>query len=135
GLFAELAAPGDSLLDAGCGAGHFFHSLRRRGLHLEYYGIDATEPFIRMGRDALALYGLPAERLQCLRIEDLCGEVDHVLCMNVLSNLDNFHRPLERLLHVARKSVVLRESIKDGASTTYVRDEYLDPGVDLRVHV
>jgi SAM-dependent methyltransferase len=134
-LLAAEAREGDSLLEAGCGAGHFFHSLRRRRVPLDYFGIDATETFIRIGREELATFGLPAERLQCLRIEDLMGEADHVLCMNVLSNIDNYHRPLERLLHAARKSVILRESIKDGASTSYVRDEYLDPGVDLRVHV
>jgi hypothetical protein len=58
-----------------------------------------------------------------------------VVCMNVLSNLDNYHRPLERLLKTARKSVILRESLKDGAGYQYVRDEFLDPGVDLKVHV
>src|SRR6185436_5932995 len=69
------------------------------------------------------------------RIEDLEGEVDHVLCMNVLSNLDNFHRPLERLLRMARRSLVLRESIKDGAEYSYVVDRYLESDRPLKVHV
>lgn len=134
-LLAAEAAAGDSLLDVGCGAGHFYHSLRRRKLPIDYFGIDATDLFIRIGREELVPFGLPSDRLQCIRIEDLGGAVDHVLCMNVLSNIDNFHRPLERLLSMARKSVILRESITDGATISYVRDKYLDPGVDLRVHV
>src|SRR3546814_16127347 len=59
-------------------------------------------------------------------IEDLDGAIDHVVCMNVLSNMDNFHRPFGRMLRLARKSVILRESLKDGASYSYVVDNYLD---------
>ena len=134
-LIAELAQPGDSLLDAGCGSGYFYHSLRRRNIALDYHGIDATEAFVALGRSGLAAFGLPGDRLHALRIEDFQGSADHVLCMNVLSNIDNYHRPLERLLKAARKSLVLRESIAEGASYRYVRDNFLDPGTDLYVHV
>jgi SAM-dependent methyltransferase len=134
-LLAPLVAPGDTLLDAGCGSGYFFHSLRRRGIPAEYHGIDAAPTLIAIGRRELPRFGLPPERLDVLRIEDLDGAADHVVCMNVLSNIDNYHRPLERLLKVARKSLILRESAGDGARYTYVRDAYLDPGVDLKVHV
>ncbi|MFM7343793.1 MAG: class I SAM-dependent methyltransferase [Tagaea sp.] len=134
-LLAPLAAPGESLIDAGCGSGWFFHSLRRRGIGLAYHGFDATEIFVEIGRRELAPFGLPPDRLHCLRIEDFRGAADHVVCMNVLSNIDNFHRPLERLLAAARRTLVLRESVKDGAAYNWVRDDFLDPGVDLRVHV
>lgn len=134
-LLSEVASAGDTLLDAGCGTGYFYHSLRRRRLALDYHGIDATKAFIDVGRDALGRFGLPPDRLSALRIEDFAGEADHVLCMNVLSNLDNYHRPLERMLKAAKKSLVLRESIKDGAEYRYVRDDFLDEGVDLKVHV
>lgn len=134
-LLAGLSAPGESLIDAGCGSGWFFHSLRRREVALDYHGFDATEAFVEIGRRELPAFGLSAARLRRLRIEDFRGTADHVLCMNVLSNLDNFHRPLERLLAAARRTLVLRESVKDGASYLWVRDAFLDPGVDLSVHV
>jgi len=134
-LLQPLASAGESLLDAGCGAGYFFHSLRRRNIDLAYWGIDASPRLVEIGRAELARFGLPAERLQVIRIEDFRGEADHVLCMNVLSNIDNYHRPLERLLKAARKSLILRESAKDGARYSWVRDAYLDPGVELNVHV
>ena len=136
---AELLQPsaikGDSVLDAGCGSGYFFHSLRRRGMDLAYWGIDASSRLIEIGRAELPAFGLPAERLQVIRIEDFQGQADHVVCMNVLSNIDNYHRPLERLLKAARKSLILRESATSGSRYSWVPDEYLDEGVDLNVHV
>lgn len=135
GLLAPLVRPGDALLDVGCGSGYFLHSLRRLNIAVEYFGIDAAPSLIAIGQRELAVHGLALNRLRVLRIEDLDGRFDHVLCMNVLSNIDNWHRPLERLLKVARRSVILRESLKRGASYSYVKDVHLDPGVDLSVHV
>ena len=134
-LLGQLSRPGESLLDVGCGAGHFFHSIRRRNLGLDYYGVDATAPFIETGRACLAPFGFDPHKLFVGRIEDLDGYVDHVVCMNVLSNVDNFHRPLERLLQISRKTVVLRESIADTGGYSYVVDDYLDAPEPLRVHV
>jgi 2-polyprenyl-3-methyl-5-hydroxy-6-metoxy-1,4-benzoquinol methylase len=134
-LLRPLASPGDSLLDAGCGSGYFYHTLRRRSIDVEYFGIDATAGFIEIGRRHLPSFGLPPENLYLLRIEDLDAEVDHAVCINVLSNIDNYHKPLERLLVAARKSVILRESCSDTASYAYVRDHYLDEGVALNVYI
>jgi cyclopropane fatty-acyl-phospholipid synthase-like methyltransferase len=134
-LLAPHVAPGDTLLDAGCGSGYFYHSLRKRGIGVEYFGIDATKCLIELGQRYLPAFGLPAANLQTLRIEDMRAEVDHVLCINVLSNIDNYHRPLERLLLAARKTVILRESCSEVSSYIYVKDRFLDEGVDLNVHV
>lgn len=136
---AELLAPhvsrGDTVLDVGCGSGAFYHSLRTRQIPAEYWGIDAAPSLVAAGQAHLPAFGLPAERLRVLRIEDLDGEVDHSVCVNVLSNLDNFHRPLERILRCTRKTAILRESCKHGAESRYVTDGFLDPGRELRVYV
>jgi ubiquinone/menaquinone biosynthesis C-methylase UbiE len=134
-LLAPMVSAGDTLLDAGCGSGYFFHSLRRRGIDIEYFGVDASASLIALGRERLPAFGLEPGRLSVIRLEDLDGEVDHVVCMNVLSNIDNYHRPLERLLSMARKSVIIRESTKRGAEYQYVVDRQLDLDVELRVHV
>jgi SAM-dependent methyltransferase len=134
-LIGARARAGDTLLDAGCGSGYFYHALAARNIPVEYWGADAAPSLIDIGRAELPAFGLPAERLQVVRLEDLDGEFDHVVCVNVLSNIDNYHRPLERLLDMTRRTLVLRESLKDGAAYAYVRDEYLDPGVELNVHV
>lgn len=134
-LLAPLVKPGETVLDVGCGSGYFYHSLRKRAIPAEYHGIDATRCLIEIGQAELPRFGLPQARLSALRLEDLSGAVDHVVCINVLSNIDNFHKPLERLLKMARRSVILRESIADTASYKYVRDRFLDAGVDLGVYV
>jgi len=134
-LLSPRISPGDSVLDVGCGSGYFYHSLAGRDLPVEYWGLDACGALIDIGRAFLPGFGLPIERLIEARIEDLSGEVDHVVCLNVLSNLDNYHRPLERLLKIARKSVILRESLKTGSEYNYVLDDFLDPGVNLKVYV
>lgn len=135
-LLADRVRAGELVLDAGCGSGYLFHSLRDRGIPCAYHGIDASPTLIGIGKREMPAFGLPASALEVVRIEDLDGEADHVVCMNVLTNIDGYHRPLERLLSVARRSLILRESLRPGPSEyRYVRDEYLDPGVDLRVHV
>lgn len=134
-LLISRVKPGETLLDAGCGSGYFYHAVSSRRIPVEYWGVDAAPSLIEMGRSLLPGYGLPVERLQPWRIEDLDGTVDHTVCLNVLSNIDNYHRPLERLLQMTKHTLILRESLKQGAEYHYVEDRYLDPDVTLNVHV
>lgn len=134
-LLQPRVSPGDTLLDVGCGSGYFFHSLRKRTVPVDYWGIDATAALIEIGQQHLPTFGLPTHHLHPMRIEDLGGKFDHVVCINVISNLDNYHRPLERLLNTARKTVILRESLATMGDYAYVRDRFLDDGVELKVHV
>jgi 2-polyprenyl-3-methyl-5-hydroxy-6-metoxy-1,4-benzoquinol methylase len=134
-ILHPLVKKGDEVLDAGCGSGFFFHSLKKWNIPAEYYGIDASQKLIDIGRSILPAWGLPAERLQVMRIEDLDGKVDHVICMNVLSHIDNYPRPLERLLQCAKKTLILRESLAEKSSYQYVIDKYLDEDVTLKVHI
>jgi ubiquinone/menaquinone biosynthesis C-methylase UbiE len=133
-LLQPKLQPNDAVLDVGCGSGYLYHSFHKRNVPVRYLGIDAAPRLIEIGREILPHYGLPAEQLQTIRIEDLSGSVDHVVCINVLSNIDNFHRPLERMLKVAKKTVILRESFTEQSSYHYVVDKYLDTQ-NLRVHV
>jgi len=134
-LLKPFIQEGDTLLDAGSGSGYFYHSLRKREIPVEYYGIDAASSLVEIGKKYLPSYGLSADNLQVMRIEDLAGEFDHIVCINVLTNIDNYHRPLERLLQCAKKTLILRESCKEEGEYLYVKDRYLDPDVDLNVYV
>jgi len=134
-ILSSYVEPSDSVLDAGCGSGYFYHSLKKRNIPAEYFGIDASPSLIEIGCRILPDYGLFQDRLQVMRIEDLDGEVDHTICMNVLTNIDNYHRPLERLLQCTRKTLILRESLSTTGEYKYVIDKYLDDGFQLKVHV
>lgn len=134
-LLMSHVCNGDILLDVGCGSGYFYHSLRKRQVPVDYYGIDAEASFVAIGREFLPKFGLDPSHLIELRIEDLNAKVDHVICVNVLSNIDNYHRPLERMLYSARKTLILRESIGEKSNYQYVVDRFLDEGIHLKVHV
>lgn len=134
-ILTSLVSSGDTMLDAGCGSGYFYHSLQKRGLDTEYFGVDSTLELIEIGRREMQKFGLHPDQLIHCRIEDVNADVDHVICLNVLSNIDNFHRPLERLLLSARKSVIIRESMSNISSLNYVRDKFLDDGIALNVHI
>lgn len=134
-LLAPLVTAGDTVLDVGCGSGYFYHSLVTRALPVTYWGIDASVELIKIGQASLAAYGLPADHLQVGRLEELNETADHIICMNVLTYLANFHQPLERLLEAARQSVIIRESLAEDASYNYVADRYLDPGVTLKTYI
>jgi ubiquinone/menaquinone biosynthesis C-methylase UbiE len=134
-LLRPYIVDGDSLLDVGCGSGYFFHSIANRKIAAEYWGIDSSKSLIEIGQKELSRFQLPPKNLQNIRVEDLDGEFDHVICINVLSNIDNYHKPLERMLKISQKTVLLRESIKEVSEYSYVRDHYLDSDVDLNVHV
>ncbi|MCR6737158.1 MAG: class I SAM-dependent methyltransferase [Afipia sp.] len=128
GLLRPHVSVNDTVLDVGCGSGYFYHSLR--GMSVEYFGIDSSDALLALGRSAMPQM---CDRLLCMRIEDMIAKVDHIVCTNVLSNICNYHRPLERMLESAHKTVILRESISDVSTYSYVTDNYLDR--PMRVHV
>ncbi|MEO9185643.1 MAG: class I SAM-dependent methyltransferase, partial [Kofleriaceae bacterium] len=68
-------------------------------------------------------------------IEDLASEYDTVLCFNVLTNSPHYALPLERLLHAAKRRILIREAMGDELVVRYTPDPYLDEGKrHLRVY-
>tara|TARA_B100000989_G_scaffold297081_2_gene281842 strand:- start:54 stop:755 length:702 start_codon:yes stop_codon:yes gene_type:complete len=124
-ILKSLSKPGDSILDVACGTGYAYHSIKKRCPEIEYFGIDANNEFIKNGNKVLSKHGLNS-RLKNLRVEDFRGEFDHILCMNFLSNIENYHKNLERMLLSTKKSLILRESINEKNDYKYVVDKYLD---------
>jgi len=135
-ILAERVCAGETLLDAGCGGGYYLHSLRKRGVDIEYHGLDYTPEMIELARTEMCpRTALPATRFQVGAIEDLDGEYDNVLCFNVLTNSPHYAQPLERLLQATRKRLLLRESMADALVVRYTPDPYLDEGKrDIRVY-
>lgn len=134
-LLTPYFTPGDSVLDAGCGTGYLRHSFAYRDLPVNYWGVDITPQFIESGRTAFQHFGYDHTQLITSSVLDISASVDHVACINLLSNLDNYHRPLERLLRSAKKTVIIRESITSRNLYQYVEDHFLDTLEYSRVHV
>jgi SAM-dependent methyltransferase len=123
-LLAPFIKPGMTLLDAGCGSGYYYWSFKRRGLDIDYHGIDYSPTLIEIGRRYL-----PAgNRLRVMAIEDLENNFDIVLCFNTLSWCPDFRLPLDRLCRAARNYILIRTNL--GAETIYrwETDGYLDQG-------
>jgi SAM-dependent methyltransferase len=73
-------APGMRVLDVGCGPGRHSLSLARRGF--DVVGIDHSERFVRLAREAALTESLTA-RFETLDVRDLAfvGEFDATLCL------------------------------------------------------
>jgi SAM-dependent methyltransferase len=128
-ILQPLVAAGETLLDAGCGAGYYYWSFRNRGIPIEYYGLDYTPEMIELARNELCPRAqLSPERFVLGGIEHLEDRFDNVICFNVLTNNPHYALPLERLLGSARKRIVLRESLAGALEVRFTPDPYLDPG-------
>lgn len=130
-ILAPLVRPGETLLDAGCGGGYYWHSFRKRGIEVDYRGLDYTPEMIELARTEM---GAP-ERYEVGAIEELDQPYDTILCFNVLTNSPHYALPLERMLQMARKRVLLRESMAGELVVRYTPDQYLDEGArHIRVY-
>ena len=114
-LLASELCPGDSVLDVGCGAGHYLRSLRQRvDTSFSYTGVDLTSLFIDAAHRAW-----PNSSEVTFRVGDIFNlafadrQFDVVMCNNVLYNLPSIVKPLHELTRVARRVVLLRTLISD----------------------
>jgi SAM-dependent methyltransferase len=128
-VLGPLLAPGESLLDAGCGGGYYFWSFADRGFAPDWHGLDCTPEMIELARSELApRAGLDPQRFRLGAIEELEEPFDTVLCFNVLTNSPHYAQPLERLLVNCRRRLLLRESMAGELLVRYTPDPYLDEG-------
>jgi ubiquinone/menaquinone biosynthesis C-methylase UbiE len=124
----ELVKPNDTVLDVGCGAGHYLVSLRKAiSGPFSYTGIDATPYYVELGRKAFAddtsvnfqqgdIFNLP--------LDD--KTMDVAMCCNVLLHLPSITKPLSELIRVSRRHVLVRALIGE---TSFVI-KHVDPRED-----
>lgn len=134
-ILQPVIVPGETLLDAGCGGGHYYWSFSNRAIPIEYSGLDYTPEMIDLARSEICpRAGLPPERFVLGDIEHLDETFDNIICFNVLTNSPHYGLPLDRLLACARKRIVLRESLGDTSIVRFTPDPYLDDG-KRHIHV
>jgi SAM-dependent methyltransferase len=129
-ILGSLGLPeGSRLLDAGCGAGHFIHSLVKRGMELDYRGLDSSPVAVEAGKGAFRELGLDPGRLELGSIDDLAGRaVDAALFMNVLSFCPDYRRPLDRAASCGARVILVRDNFGEKTEMKWEEDGYLDEG-------
>lgn len=123
------AARPPRLLDVGCGSGYLYHSFAKRGLAVDYCGLDYSPGYIEIGRAILPQYGLSPEKLTCGRAEDLCGEkFDLIAMLNTLTFCPNFREVFDRLAGTGAQVIAVRDNFGDQTVIKWEADGYLDEG-------
>ncbi len=114
---------GYSVLDVGCGAGHYLKSYEKvfKGKKFTYIGLDIAKEYIDIAKEVFAgkenvkfligsVYKLPFRD----------NEFDIVVCNNVLLHLPEIKRALKELTRVAKKAVIIRTLVGD--RSFYIKD-------------
>jgi ubiquinone/menaquinone biosynthesis C-methylase UbiE len=129
-LVKQHARRNDSLLDAGCGMGSFYLSLRKLRVPVRYYGIDKSSLFIETGRHILKKERLDPSRLRVGDFMDTFVSYDHVVCINTLCYLPHYHQYLDHLCRIAEKTITIRTSLGRRTTIRYLKDVCLDRTYD-----
>ena len=100
--------PGMSVLDVGCGAGHYLRSLRERvDPSINYTGADATEYYLSLARKAFP--GVRFEIADIFNLPFADASFDIVICNNVILHLPPPPiKPISELIRVAKYNTIIR---------------------------
>jgi SAM-dependent methyltransferase len=134
-LLKAIIQPKDTVIDVGCGAGHYLRSLRRElDVPFEYTGIDATAGYVALAKQAWA--GDAHARFETGDIFDLPfadNTFDLVISCNLLLHLPSIRVPFRELVRVARRNVLVRTligersfQIKEVHGATYHPEKIFD---------
>lgn len=114
-LLGPMLNEEDSVLDVGCGSGHYLTSFRKRiDKRFAYTGVDATPYYIKLAQETFA--DSPDTAFQVGDIFNLPFEdnaFDVVNCSNVLLHLPQIEKPVSELCRVGRRQVLLRTLVGD----------------------
>jgi SAM-dependent methyltransferase len=128
-VLAEVASfEGASVLDVGCGLGHFSDFLRDRRVSAHYRGIDLLPEMVEAAR-----LRAPAGRFERARLEDQPSEsTDFVLASGVFTFADEaaLRRDVAEMMRVARRAVAFN-SLSAWASQAVPGEFHADPAATL----
>lgn len=114
-LIFDKAKSYSSILDVGCGTGHFILSLEKRlKKEFRYLGVDITEQHITDGRDIFKEnpnYQFQLGDIRALAVEDKSYEVS--ICSNTIPHIPNVDKAISELIRVTRNDVFIRMLIGD----------------------
>jgi 2-polyprenyl-3-methyl-5-hydroxy-6-metoxy-1,4-benzoquinol methylase len=105
----------NTVLDFGCAAGHFYHSLKKIDKNMNYTGFDSTESYIKFAKKYFA-----KEKNVNFDIQNIfspakkyLNKFDIVFCSNVLLHLPSIDLPLKNLLSCSKKYCIIRTLVSE----------------------
>ncbi len=123
-IISQYIDKNNLILDVGCGAGHYLISLNKTlTTEFNYHGIDATLNYIELAQKAFANNQNFLKKCQEINFnqDDIFAlnlpenYADIVMCNNVLLHLPFIEKPLNELLRVAKKYLIIRTLIDEYA--------------------
>ncbi len=124
-LLSNIMNNDNSILDVGCGVGHYYVSLKKLKKEIEYYGIDIKTQYIAEAKKIFSgktnvhfkkgdIYDIPFKK----------NTFDIVMFINTLENLPSIEKPISELLRVSKKHIILRTLVDERSFyIKEVRDE------------
>jgi ubiquinone/menaquinone biosynthesis C-methylase UbiE len=131
---ADLLVPlskssGLRLLDVGCGGGHLIHSLKKRGIKAEYFGIDSSPAMVEIAKKAFEEQGFGGHRIMLGDIGQLTDfDCDLAVLVNTLSFNPDFRAPLQRVADAGAMAVVIRDNFGPKTEIRWETDGFLNEG-------
>jgi len=118
---------GDTVLDFGCAAGHFYLSLKRIDKKINYYGFDSTKNYIKYAKKYFKNEKNAKFEVQSLfsMSKKYYNKFDIVFCSNVLHHIPSIDIPLTNLIRSAKKFCIIRTLVSDNThlSRFYYNDQ------------
>jgi 2-polyprenyl-3-methyl-5-hydroxy-6-metoxy-1,4-benzoquinol methylase len=118
---------GYAILDFGCAAGHFYHSLKKIDKNIKYFGFDSTKNYIKFAKKFFKKEKNVKFDLQSLysMSKKYYNKFDIVFCSNVLHHLPSIDIPLKNLILASKKFCIIRTLVSDNThlSRFYYNDK------------
>jgi hypothetical protein len=103
--------------------------LVKRGLNVDYYGLDSSPKVVAVARNSFKTLGLDPGRIILGTAEDLYGlKFDLGVVINFLTFRPDFREPLDRLSDLGISALVVRDNFGPKTEITWATDGYLDEG-------
>jgi len=105
----------NTILDAGCGTGHFILSLEKRlKNNFNYLGIDITEQHITDAKDIFSVnpnYTFKIGDVRNLPVDDKSCDIS--ICSNTIPHIPNVDKAISELIRVTKNDIFIRMLIGD----------------------
>lgn len=103
-----------SILDVGCGVGHYFPPLKKLKLNFYYYGVDVTKKYIEEAKKIFQKEkNVYFKQGNIFKLPYKSKMFNIVLFVNTLENLPSIEKPIFELLRVSKKYVIIRTLVDD----------------------